>query len=65
MFNHLINLAKESHFNRYNTNEVEDENDSHEKSNEKSKEKPNDSQNQNQNQNLFINQVYECFDNKQ
>ena len=25
MFNHLINLAKESHFNKYNTNEVEEE----------------------------------------
>ena len=31
MFNHLINMAKESHFNKYNTNEVDDESDSLEK----------------------------------
>ena len=52
MFNHLINLAKESHFNRYNTNEEDDESNS--------QEKPKDNENL-----VVVNQVYECFNNGQ
>ena len=48
MFNHLINLAKESHFNNHKTSADEDDCDS--------QEIPNDPQNA-----LILNQVHECI----
>ena len=52
MFNHLMNLAKESHLQRFNTNEVDDE--------DRESSGSGDSHT-NHKDNVVMNQIYDCI----